>query len=284
MQQAQILDGKAIAAHFRQELAQTIKALGARIKLCVVLVGENPASEIYVQQKHKACTEIGIESQIIKLDASISHNELMTHIDSLNTDKNIHGILVQLPLPEQINSQEILRRVAVDKDVDCFHPTNVGLLAQRMPSLRPCTPYGMIKMMEHHQIPMRGKHAVVVGASNIVGRPMALELLIAGATVTICHRFTEDLQHHVQQADILIAAAGRPKLIQGEWIKPGAVVLDVGIHRLESGICGDVVFETAKQRAGWISPVPGGVGPMTVYCLMENTVKAFYLQQAETSE
>ena len=203
---AQILDGKSISNHVRNELASEIKALNAKIKLCVILVGEDPASAIYVEQKHKACATVGIESESIKLPASISHNELLTHIDNLNNRDDITGILVQLPLPAHINTNEVLQRVHPNKDVDCFHPQNIGLLAQRMPGLRPCTPWGMIKMLEHNNLEVRGKHAVVVGASNIVGRPMALELLIAGATVTVCHRFTEDLAYHVKQADILVAA------------------------------------------------------------------------------
>jgi len=276
---AQILDGKSISNHVRNELASEIKALNAKIKLCVILVGEDPASAIYVEQKHKACATVGIESESIKLPASISHNELLTHIDNLNNRDDITGILVQLPLPAHINTNEVLQRVHPNKDVDCFHPQNIGLLAQRMPGLRPCTPWGMIKMLEHNNLEVRGKHAVVVGASNIVGRPMALELLIAGATVTVCHRFTEDLAYHVKQADILVAAAGKPGLIKGKWVKEGAVVLDVGIHRTENGLCGDVEFEVAAQRASWISPVPGGVGPMTVTSLMENTVRAYKMQQ-----
>jgi len=281
MQQAQILDGRAIAADLQQALKTQVQACTQKIKLCVVLVGENPASQIYVQQKHKAFENTGLLSETIYLPSSISQTALFAQIDELNQDQDVHGILVQLPLPDHIDADAILQRIDPIKDVDCFHPTNVGLLAQRMPRLRPCTPYGMIKMMNYHHIAIKGKHAVVVGASNIVGRPMAFELLIAGATVTICHRFTEDLADHVARADILIAAAGKPKLIKGNWIKPGAVVLDVGIHRTEQGLCGDVEFEAAAARASWISPVPGGVGPMTVHCLIENTLKAYELQQCE---
>lgn len=279
MQTAQILDGKAIASHFRQQLAEEIATVDNQLKLCVILVGNNPASEIYIAQKHKACAQVGITSETINLPESISQKELLGEIQNLNERSDTHGILVQLPLPEHIVTKDILSHVDPLKDVDCFHPTNVGLLAQRMPGLRPCTPFGMLKMLEYHDIPVRGQHAVVVGASNIVGRPMALELLIAGATVTICHRFTKDLEEQVKRADILVAAAGKPHLINGQWVKEGAVVLDVGIHRTDNGICGDVDFDEAVKRASWISPVPGGVGPMTVTCLMENTLRAYRMQQ-----
>lgn len=282
MQQAQILDGKMIAKDIRQTLANRVKAIGTPIKLCVILVGENPASTIYIAQKHKACAEIGILSDTISLPEDVTEADLLKEIDQLNQRKDVHGILVQLPLPAHIRTEAVLSRVHVNKDVDCFHPANLGLLAQRMPGLRPCTPYGMIKMLEHHNIKIKGQHAVVVGASNIVGRPMALELLIAGATVTVCHRFTEDLASFVRQGDIVVAAAGKPHLVKGEWIKPGAVVLDVGVHRTENGMCGDVEFETASKMASWISPVPGGVGPMTVTSLMENTIRAYELQQADS--
>lgn len=277
MQQAQIIDGKKIAEQRRSQLALNVKALGAPIKLCVILVGENPASAIYIAQKQKACSEVGLESETTTFEASITQEALLAQIDELNQREDIHGILVQLPLPDHINTDAVLDRVHPNKDVDCFHPHNVGLLAQRRPNLRPCTPYGMILMLEHHDIEVRGKHAVVVGASNIVGRPMALEFLIAGATVTVCHRFTKNLKGHVKEADILVAAAGKPRLIKGSWIKPGAVVLDVGIHRTDDGIIGDVEFESAREKASWISPVPGGVGPMTVTCLMENTLRSYKL-------
>lgn len=276
---AQIIDGKSIAAGIRsdlkqrvqQRLAQGLSAPG----LAVVLVGDDPASQVYVQAKRRACAEVGILSMAHDLPAATRQEELLALIDALNNDPTVHGILVQLPLPVHIDSETVIERIRPDKDVDGFHPYNVGRLALRLPLLQPCTPRGVMTLLESTGAALRGQHAVVVGASNIVGRPMALELLLAGCTVTICHRFTQDLAAHVARADILVAAVGKPGLIKGAWIKPGAIVIDVGITRDAHGaLVGDVEFEQAKQRAAWITPVPGGVGPMTVATLLQNTVYA----------
>ncbi|MEW6353536.1 MAG: bifunctional methylenetetrahydrofolate dehydrogenase/methenyltetrahydrofolate cyclohydrolase FolD [Pseudomonadota bacterium] len=276
---AQIIDGKAIAAAIRldlkqrvqQRLAQGLPAPG----LAVVLVGDDPASQVYVQAKRRACAEVGILSVAHDLPAATRQEELLALIDALNNDPTVHGILVQLPLPAHIDSETVIERIRPDKDVDGFHPYNVGRLALRLPLLRPCTPRGVMTLLENTGAALRGQHAVVVGASNIVGRPMTLELLLAGCTVTICHRFTQDLSAHVARADILVAAVGKPGLIKGAWIKPGAIVIDVGITRDAHGaLVGDVEFDAAKQRAAWITPVPGGVGPMTVATLLQNTVYA----------
>lgn len=276
---AQIIDGKAIAAAITDKVAQGVQARiekGLRVPgLAVILVGGDPASQIYVQSKRKTCEKVGFSSKAFDLPAATSQNELLTLIDKLNEDKTIDGILVQFPLPQGLDETTVIERISPKKDVDGFHPYNVGRLAQRIPLLRSCTPKGMISMIDSIGENIRGKHAVVVGASNIVGRPMTLEFLLAGCTTTCCHRFTTDLQHHVEQADILVVARGQANFIPGEWIKEGAIVLDVGINRLENGkITGDVDFETAKERAAWISPVPGGVGPMTVATLIENTLFA----------
>jgi methylenetetrahydrofolate dehydrogenase (NADP+)/methenyltetrahydrofolate cyclohydrolase len=240
----------------------------------VVLVGNDPASEIYVKNKRLACEEAGLLSRSYDLAADTSEQALLDLIDALNEDGTIDGILVQLPLPAHINAETIIERIRPDKDVDGFHPYNVGRLALRIPQLRPCTPRGIITLLESTGESYYGREAAVVGASNHVGRPMALELLLAGATVTCCHRFTRDLESHVRAAEILVVAAGKPGLVPGEWIRPGATVIDVGIHRSEFGLIGDVVFDTAKERAGWITPVPGGVGPMTVATLLQNTLYA----------
>ena len=229
-----------------------------------------------MRNKRRACEEVGIRSVAHDLAQSTSEMELLSMVDELNGDAGIDGILVQLPLPTQIQQTAIIERIDPVKDVDGFHPYNVGRLAQRIPVMRPCTPYGVIRLLEHIGVPFKGQHAVVVGASNIVGRPMSLELLLMGATTTVCHRFTSGLPEYVRQADILVVAAGKPGLIAGEWIRPGAVVIDVGMNRLENGhLVGDVQFETARERAGWITPVPGGVGPMTVAMLMHNTLEAY---------
>lgn len=276
---AQILDGKAIAQQVRQQVAERVQQRlqqGLRAPgLGVVLVGGDPASEVYVRFKHRACEEVGIKSVSHTLPADASEQRLLEVIDELNTDADIDGILVQLPLPEGFDTETVLERISTDKDVDGFHPYNVGRLALRLPKLRPCTPRGIMTLLEHTGIELAGQEAVVIGASNIVGRPMALELLHAACTVTVCHSRSRDVAEHARRADVLVAAVGRPGFVPGDWIKPGAVVIDVGINRLDDGsLAGDVDFEPAAERAGWITPVPGGVGPMTVATLMENTLQA----------
>ncbi|RXS44061.1 bifunctional methylenetetrahydrofolate dehydrogenase/methenyltetrahydrofolate cyclohydrolase FolD [Idiomarina sp. 29L] len=276
---AQIIDGKAIASAVRQSVKQQVQERlesGLRAPgLAVVLVGADPASEVYVGNKRRACEEVGFRSFAYDLPATASQEKLEALIDQLNNDDEVDGILVQLPLPAGLDATPILERIRPDKDVDGFHPFNVGRLSQRIPALRPCTPKGIITLLEHTQVDLHGLNAVVVGASNIVGRPMSLELLLAGATTTVCHRFTNDLSEHVKRADILVVAVGKPEFIPGEWVKPGAIVIDVGMNRLPDGrLTGDVEFETAAERAGWITPVPGGVGPMTVASLIENTLQA----------
>lgn len=276
---AKIIDGKTIAQQVRSEVAALVQkrlAIGKRAPgLAVVLVGENPASQIYVASKRKACEEVGFISRSYDLPITTSEAELLALIDSLNGDNEIDGILVQLPLPAGIDNVKVLERIHPDKDVDGFHPYNVGRLCQRAPKLRPCTPRGIVTLLERYDIPTYGLNAVVVGASNIVGRPMSLELLLAGCTTTVTHRFTKNLRQHVENADLLVVAVGKPGFIPGEWIKPGAIVIDVGINRLESGkVVGDVEFDVAVERAGWITPVPGGVGPMTVATLIQNTLQA----------
>lgn len=276
---AQIIDGKRVAAGLKGELALLVSdklAQGARQPgLAVILVGDDPASTIYVRNKREACEQIGIRSFYQHLPVDFNENTLIDLILQLNDDPEVSGILLQLPLPAHIDAEKVLECIDPRKDVDGFHAYNLGRLAQRRPLLCPCTPRGVMILLDHIQQTYKGKHAVVVGASNIVGRPMALELLITGATVTVCHRFTQDLADYVKQADILISAVGKPGLIKGDWIKPGATVIDVGITRLADGsLTGDVEFETAKQRAAWITPVPGGVGPMTVAVLLQNTLAA----------
>lgn len=276
---AQILDGKAIAESLKQDLK---RATDMRLKsgkrppgLAVVLLGADPASEVYVSSKRRGCEEIGFKSTSYNLPVTTTEAELLELINTLNHNSEIDGILVQLPLPVHINADNIIEHIAPHKDVDGFHPYNIGRLAQRNPQLRPCTPKGMITMLNETGIDLRGQEAVVIGASNIVGRPMSLELLLAGCTTTVCHRMTRDLELHVRRADILIVAVGRPNFIPGEWVKPGAIVLDVGINRLKDGsLVGDVEFHAARDKAAWISPVPGGVGPMTVATLLENTLYA----------
>jgi len=276
---AQLIDGKVIAASLRQQIAQRVaerRQQGLRAPgLAVILVGNDPASQVYVSHKRKDCEEVGFLSQAYDLPANTSQADLLTLIDRLNEDPNIDGILVQLPLPEHLDSSLLLERIRPDKDVDGFHPYNIGRLAQRIPLLRPCTPKGIMALLESTGIDLYGLNATVVGASNIVGRPMALELLLAGCTVTVTHRFTKDLAGHVGRADLLVVAAGKPGLVKGEWIKPGAIVIDVGINRQEDGkLVGDVEYEPALERAAWITPVPGGVGPMTRAGLLENTLHA----------
>ena len=276
---AKIIDGKTIAQQVRSEVAEKVKARVAAGKrapgLAVVLVGSNPASQIYVGSKRKACEEVGFVSRSYDLPETTSEAELLELIDTLNADKTIDGILVQLPLPAGIDNVKVLERIAPDKDVDGFHPYHVGRLCQRAPRLRPCTPRGIVTLLERYNIDTYGLNAVVIGASNIVGRPMSMELLLAGCTTTVTHRFTKNLRHHVENADLLIVAVGKPGFIPGEWIKEGAIVVDVGINRLESGkVVGDVVYEDAAERASYITPVPGGVGPMTVATLIQNTLQA----------
>ncbi|MFE0584640.1 MULTISPECIES: bifunctional methylenetetrahydrofolate dehydrogenase/methenyltetrahydrofolate cyclohydrolase FolD [Pantoea] len=276
---AKIIDGKTIAQQVRVEVAEKVKqrlAAGKRAPgLAVVLVGENPASQIYVASKRRACEEVGFHSRSYDLPATTREAELLELIDKLNQDDEIDGILVQLPLPAGIDNVKVLERITPDKDVDGFHPYNVGRLCQRAPTLRPCTPRGIVTLLERYNIDTYGLNAVVVGASNIVGRPMSMELLLAGCTTTVTHRFTKDLRHHVEHADLLVVAVGKPGFIPGDWIKPGAIVIDVGINRLDSGkVVGDVDFDSASERASYITPVPGGVGPMTVATLIQNTLQA----------
>ena len=279
---AQIIAGKSIAKSIKDELAIKVSKLQQEGKrtpgLAVILVGENPASKIYVGSKSKSCEEVGFISKLYEFPDSITETALLDHIENLNNDPSIDGILVQLPLPKHIDSTKVIEHIRSDKDVDGFHPYNVGRLAQRIPALRPCTPKGIMTLIKSTNVDILGMNAVVVGASNIVGRPMTLELLLEGCTTITTHKFTKDLRSFVEQADILVVAVGKPKFIPGEWIKPGAIVIDVGINRLEDGkICGDIDFEVAKERASFITPVPGGVGPMTVASLMENTMEAYEL-------
>lgn len=276
---AQLIDGKAIAdaliANLRTRIDARIARGDPRPGLAVILIGSDPASSIYVRNKRRACEAAGVHSLAYDLPAHTSQAELLDLIAQLNNDPSVHGILVQAPLPAQIDDEAVIEAIAPHKDVDGFHPYNIGRLAVRSPRLRSCTPYGVIKLLEHTGIPLAGKDAVVVGASNHVGRPMALELLLAGCTVTVCHSRTQDLAGHVARADIVVAAVGRPEMVKGDWIKPGAVVIDIGINRLPDGrLAGDVEFAAARERAAWITPVPGGVGPMTVATLLENTLIA----------
>lgn len=276
---AQHIDGKKVAQQVRDEVKRGVEqrlAAGARAPgLAVIMVGTDPASAVYVGSKRNACKEVGITSKAYDLPATTTQTELEVLIDQLNEDPEVDGILVQLPLPAGLDAQAILERINPFKDVDGFHPFNMGRLAQRNPALRPCTPRGVITLLDGIGLDLHGMNAVVVGASNIVGRPMSLELLLAGATTTVCHRFTHDLQAHVERAEVLIVAVGRPHFIPGAWVRPGAVVIDVGINRLPSGqLVGDVEFDTAAERASYITPVPGGVGPMTVATLMQNTLQA----------
>jgi len=276
---AQLIDGKALAAQVKSQIRTQVESMTARglrrPGLAVVLVGDDAASEVYVRNKRRACRESGFISVAADLPHSTTQRELIDLIDGYNQDASIDGILVQLPLPQHIEPESIIERIDPTKDVDGFHPYNVGRLAIRMPVIRPCTPFGITKIIDHAGVSPKGKHCVVVGASNNVGRPMALELLLLGGTVTVCHRFTHDLESHVASADILVVAVGKPGIIPGKWVKPGALVIDVGMNRLESGkLAGDVEFESARERAGWITPVPGGVGPMTVAMLMRNTLES----------
>ena len=276
---AQLIDGKAIAAEIREEIRQTVKQrLDAGFRapaLATVLVGEDPASHVYVRNKRAACANAGIASIDHNLPADTGEQELLALIDRCNDDPGVDGILVQLPLPAHIDPLNVIQRIDPNKDVDGFHPLTFGLLALRTPRLRPCTAVGVIRMLERIGVDPKGKHCVVVGASNLVGRPLGLELLLAGATVTVCHRFTTNLEEHVRRAEILASAVGKPGVVPGSWIRPGAVVLDIGITRMSDGkLRGDVEFDEARKRAAWIAPVPGGVGPMTVAMLLQNTLDA----------
>ncbi|OIQ92431.1 bifunctional protein FolD protein [mine drainage metagenome] len=283
---AQIIDGKAIAENLltsiKTRISNRLQTNKRAPGLAVILLGADPASSIYVRNKRLACEKVGIISKAYDLPPSTTEAELLALIEQLNNDDTIDGILVQAPLPPHIKDEHIIECISPSKDVDGFHPYNIGRLAVRQPTLRSCTPFGVIKMLEASNINLMGLDAVVVGVSNHVGRPMTLELLLAGCTVTSCHRHTKDLAKVIREADLVVAAAGKPGLIQGEWIKPGAIVIDIGINRLQDGrIAGDVDFNAAKSRAGWISPVPGGVGPMTVATLMENTLLALELQESK---
>ncbi len=276
---ARILDGKRIADELldrlRAQVAQRVAQGRAVPGLAVVLVGDDAASAVYVRNKRRACKHVGFRSRDYDLPTSTTQAELAALIDKLNADAQIHGILVQLPLPAHIDANAIVNRIDPRKDVDGFHPENIGRLALRQRGLRPCTSKGVMTLLAHTDRPVRGREAVVVGASNHVGRPLVLELILAGCTTICCHKFTRDLPHEVGEGDIVIVAAGKPGLVRGEWIKPGAVVIDVGINRMADGsLTGDVEFTAAAERASWITPVPGGVGPMTVATLMENTLEA----------
>ena len=275
---AQLLDGNLLSKKLRAEIAARgaiVTAKGVRPGLAVIVVGDNPASQVYVRNKVKACEDVGFHSVLERYAVELGEEELLARIATLNADPAIHGILVQLPLPEHIASERVLEAIAPEKDVDGFHVANAGALMVGHPEFKPCTPYGCMKMLESIDYPIRGARAVIVGASNIVGKPMAMLLLQAGATVTICNSKTRDLAHHTKDADILVVATGKPRMISGDMVKTGAVVIDVGINRLPDGkLCGDVDFDTAKYIAGWITPVPGGVGPMTITMLLMNTLEA----------
>jgi len=275
---AQLLDGVALSKKIRTEItarAAIVTAKGTRPGLAVIVVGDNPASAVYVRNKVKACEEVGFHSVLERYEAEMNEEALLARIATLNADPAIHGVLVQLPLPAHIASERVLEAIAPQKDVDGFHVANAGALMVGAPEFKPCTPYGCMKLLESIEYPLRGARAVVVGASNIVGKPMAMLLLQAGATVTICNSKTRDLAHHTKDADVLVVATGKPKMITGDMVKTGSVVIDVGINRLPDGkLCGDVDFDTAKYIAGWITPVPGGVGPMTITMLLMNTLEA----------
>ena len=273
---ASIIDGNALSALLRQQVTDQVKALQARgvnPGLAVILVGDNPASQVYVRNKVKACEQTGIHSLLEKHDASMTEDELLARVHALNHDKQIHGILVQLPLPAHINAEKVIEAIAPEKDVDGFHVASAGALMTGLPGYWPCTPHGCMKMLEHIGYSLRGKHAVVIGRSNIVGKPMALMLLQAHATVTICHSATPDLKAHTLQADVIVAAVGKRNVLTADMVKPGAVVIDVGMNRDDEGkLCGDVDYEGVKQVASFITPVPGGVGPMTITMLLANTL------------
>jgi len=278
---AKILDGKEIALELRESIRQEVEKQVAAGKpapgLAVIMVGEDPASQVYVRNKKIACQKAGFNDVSEVLPADTSQEDVLALIDKLNADDSVHGIIVQLPVPKHIDPEEIIERIHPCKDVDGFHPYNVGRLATGNPQLAPCTPHGVMTMLAKTGIPLRGLHAVVVGASNIVGVPMMLELLNERATVTICHSATKDLAKKVGEADLVVVGVGIPNMVKGDWIKNGAIVIDVGINRLDDGsLCGDVEYDVAKEKAGWITPVPGGVGPMTIATLLENTMQVAY--------
>ncbi|TFH86800.1 bifunctional methylenetetrahydrofolate dehydrogenase/methenyltetrahydrofolate cyclohydrolase FolD [Billgrantia azerbaijanica] len=286
---AQLIDGKAIAAEVRQQVARQVKARQADGKrtpgLAVILVGDDPASHVYVSNKHRACEQAGVLSFRHALPDDTTQQALEALIDELNADPRVDGILLQLPLPAHLDERPLLERILPHKDVDGFHPYNLGRLAQRLPLLRPCTPKGVMTLLQTSGLKVRGLDATVVGASNIVGRPMALELMLAGCTTTVCHRFTRDLESHVRRAELLVVAVGKPGIVKGEWVRDDAIVIDVGINREADGrLVGDVEFAPAAERASWITPVPGGVGPMTVASLLENTLYAAELHDAMARE
>jgi methylenetetrahydrofolate dehydrogenase (NADP+)/methenyltetrahydrofolate cyclohydrolase len=279
MPKAVVLDGKAVAGRVRAEVkvraAEFARAFGRPPGLAVVKVGVDPASAVYVRNKRLACEEAGIKSFAFDLPETVSREDVLAQVKALNLDPLVDGILVQLPLPAGLHANEVMDLVDPAKDVDGFHPYNTGLLAQKRPRLRPCTPYGVIRLAQDYGIALHGLRATVVGASNIVGRPMALELMLAGATVTVCHTRTRDLKAEVERAEIVVAAIGKPGMVRGDWIRPGAAVFDVGINRTDAGrLVGDVEYEAAAERAGWITPVPGGIGPMTIAMLLSNTLDA----------
>ncbi|MBN1684941.1 MAG: bifunctional methylenetetrahydrofolate dehydrogenase/methenyltetrahydrofolate cyclohydrolase FolD [Gammaproteobacteria bacterium] len=276
---AQIIDGSKLASQIHEQISKQVQeriAQGlSRPGLAVVLVGEDPASKVYVRNKHRACEKTGIYSRQIELSEKTTQKELLKIVDDLNSDPEIHGILVQFPLPKHLDPKEIIERIHPKKDVDGFHPYNVGRLVQGMPTLRPCTPYGVIKMLESTGVDLTGKDAIMVGASTVVGRPMLLELLLKNCTVTICHKATQNLSEKIRRSEVVVVAIGNPEFIKGEWIKEGAIVIDVGINRLPDGrLVGDIEFDVAKERASFITPVPGGVGPMTIAMLLVNTLEA----------
>jgi methylenetetrahydrofolate dehydrogenase (NADP+)/methenyltetrahydrofolate cyclohydrolase len=286
---ARILDGKLVASRLTGEVREQVEARVAAGKappgLAVVLAGEHAASQIYVRNKRRTTETVGMRSVAIDLPATASEHELLAVIDRLNSDPSVSGILVQLPLPAQMVPERVIERIDPRKDVDGFHPYNMGRLVLRMPTLRPCTPYGCMRLLESTGEPLAGKHAVVIGQSNIVGRPMALELLLARCTVTICHSATRDLPRIVRDGDIVVAAVGKPKFVPGDWIREGAIVVDVGINRTSDGkLVGDVDFDAARERASWITPVPGGVGPMTIATLLANTLRAAQWQDGAPLE
>lgn len=275
---AQLIDGNALSKKIRAEVAQRAAALtarGAQPGLAVVLVGDNPASAVYVRNKVKACQEAGMRSLLEKYDATLSEAELLARVQALNEDPTVHGILVQLPLPRHIDAHKVIETISPDKDVDGFHVASAGALMVGRPGFKPCTPYGCMKMLEAIGVSPAGRHAVVIGRSNIVGKPMAMLLLQANATVTVCHSATPDLGAMTRQADIVVAAVGKRNVLTADMVKPGAVVIDVGMNRNDEGkLCGDVDFDGVKEVAGWITPVPGGVGPMTITMLLVNTIEA----------
>jgi len=279
---AKILDGKKMSAEIRASIKEKVlllKEKGIVPGLAVILVGDNPASKVYVGQKEKGCLEAGFASFLHRLPGTTSQEELLALIDKLNADKTVHGILVQLPLPRQIDPDTVLAAIRPEKDVDGFHPVNIGRLVAGLSASEPCTPKGILRLLKSTGIPLAGKEAVVIGRSNIVGKPVALMLLAESATVTICHSKTADLAEHARRADILVAAIGKPRFVTEDMVKEGAVVIDVGINRLEEGLVGDVDYEPVAEKASWITPVPGGVGPMTIAMLLENT-----LEQAEKAD